>query len=86
MIRSILEGMSPASEENQSPLFLQRMGGKVDPRGRREGMEGGRKGRQTREARGVEKERREKGKRERWNEKGSQERGGSKKSKRKIKF
>ena len=78
--------MSPASEENQSPLFLQRMGGKVDPRGRREGMEGGRKGRQTREARGVEKERREKGKRERWNEKGSQERGGRKKGKRKINY
>ena len=55
--------MSPASEENQNPLFLQRMGGKLDTRGRREGMEGGRNGRQKREERGVEKERREKEKR-----------------------
>lgn len=86
MIRSILEGMSPASEENQNPLFLQRMGGKVDPRGRREGMEGGGKGRQKRGERGVEKERKEKGKRKRWSEKGSQETGGRKKGKRKIKF
>ena len=86
MIRKTLEGMSPASEENQNPLFLQRMGGKLDTRGRREGMEGGRKGRQKREERGVEKERREKEKRKRWNKKGSQERGGRKKGKRKTKF
>ena len=50
--------MSPASEKNQNPLFLQRMGGKVDTRGRREGMEGGRKGRQKRRQRGRKGEER----------------------------
>lgn len=81
--------MSPASEENQNPLFLQRMGGKGDKGERREGMGGGRKGWQKREERGVEKKMRgekKKEKRKRWNEKGSQGRGERKKGERKTKF